>query len=235
MDASARLREPRYSSPLYTEAEAARVLGLPASTLRSWTHPLNYKTVGGYHERKALVTTAARPFRGKTIPFVGLAEAFVLSAFRRTGVPMQRIRPALPVLEERFGLVAALMSERLKSDGAEVLYEYGLDPSLDDDFVPEQRDLVVVRNGQRLFAEVVEDQLKTIVYSDGIVKSLRLPAWADVDVVADPDLNAGQPTIASRGIRVADLLSRSAAGDTVADLADDYRLAPDYVRQILAA
>ena len=33
-----------------------------------------------------------------TIPFVGLSEALVLAAVRSSGVPLQRVRPALEVL-----------------------------------------------------------------------------------------------------------------------------------------
>ena len=42
----------------------------------------------------------ALPARGReaTLPFIGFAEAYVLSAFRHAGVPMQRIRPAVDYL-----------------------------------------------------------------------------------------------------------------------------------------
>lgn len=43
---------------------------------------------------------------------------------RRSGVPLQRIRPALTRLEEQFGLRYALASKRLYTDGAEVLFDY---------------------------------------------------------------------------------------------------------------
>jgi hypothetical protein len=48
-----------------------------------------------------------------TIPFVGLAEGMVLAAFRETGLPLQRIRPALERLEPEMGLEHALASEHL--------------------------------------------------------------------------------------------------------------------------
>jgi uncharacterized protein (DUF433 family) len=35
-----------------------------------------------------------------------------------------------------------------------------------------------------------------------------LPQYATVDVVVDPWLNGGQPTVASRGIRVLDIMNR---------------------------
>ncbi len=58
------------------------------------------------------------------MPFIGFAEAYVLSVFRRAGVPMQRIRPAVEVLSSGIGVDHALASRRLYTDGAEVLYDY---------------------------------------------------------------------------------------------------------------
>ena len=59
-----------------------------------------------------------------TIPFVGLSEALVLAAIRSSGVPLQRVRPALEVLSRDLGVQHALASHRLYSDGAEVLFDY---------------------------------------------------------------------------------------------------------------
>ena len=60
------------------------------------------------------------------MPFIGFAEAYVLSAFRRAGVPLQRIRPAVDVLSSEIGLEHALASKKLYTDGAEVLYDYAV-------------------------------------------------------------------------------------------------------------
>jgi hypothetical protein len=54
------------------------------------------------------------------MPFIGLAEAYALAAFRHAGVPMQRIRPAIDVLARELGVEYALASRRLYTDGAEV-------------------------------------------------------------------------------------------------------------------
>src|SRR5262249_55896958 len=112
------LDDPHYTTPLYQKAEAARILRVPRGTLRDWASPAA--------PAQAFITTEepSTP-RGPTIPFVGLTEAYVLAAFRSAGVPMQRIRPAIRVLEQQMGLRQALASERLKTDGAEVLWDYG--------------------------------------------------------------------------------------------------------------
>ncbi|MGC0145028.1 hypothetical protein [Pseudactinotalea sp. Z1732] len=79
---------------------------------------------GTQYRSDALITTTSTG-RGAVVPFIGLAEAHVLAGFRAAGVPMQRIRPALEHLENEIGVVAALTSERLKTDGAEMFWDYG--------------------------------------------------------------------------------------------------------------
>ncbi|MGH8916919.1 MAG: hypothetical protein ACRD0H_01000, partial [Actinomycetes bacterium] len=96
----------RFGTPLYTVPEAARYLDVPASTLTTWMHgyrrrSANRREVVGVPVLTALSKTGRR---SPSIPFVGLAEGLVLTAMRRSGVPLRRIRPALARLAEQFGL-----------------------------------------------------------------------------------------------------------------------------------
>ena len=75
---------------------------------------------------------------------MGLAE--VLAALRRSGVPMQRIRPALQAIEAEIGLEHALASRRLFTDGVELLFDYA-DAHIAGELLSS---LVVVRSGQRV-------------------------------------------------------------------------------------
>ena len=113
----------RFDVALYTVADAARIVDVHPSTLATWAKgyrrsPRDGRPVVG--PPIVAATTAGR--RGEpTIPFVGLAEALVLAAVRRIGVPMQRIRPALDALKEEIGVEHALASRRLfTSDGGGV-------------------------------------------------------------------------------------------------------------------
>jgi hypothetical protein len=76
-----------------------------------------------------LVTVFPRAGRSATVPFVGFAEAFVLSALRSAGVPMQRIRPAVAKLSAEIGLDHALVSKRVYTDGAELIFDCATDES----------------------------------------------------------------------------------------------------------
>ena len=71
------------------------------------------------------------------MPFVGLAEAYIVAAFTKAGLPMQRIRPAVLWLQDHIGLPQALASQRLQTDGAEVLWDFGINSG-----VPADQDMV---------------------------------------------------------------------------------------------
>jgi uncharacterized protein (DUF433 family) len=167
--------------------------------------------------------------REATVPFIGFAEAYVLSAFRRAGVPMQRIRPAVEVLSSGIGVDHALASRRLYTDGAEVLYDFA--SSAHDE---ELRGLTVVRTGQRQFAEVVRNYLKRITYGDdGWAAQVRLPAYRRAEVIVDPRRAFGMPLVVHGGARVEDLVDRFVAGDTLADIAADFGVPEPEVEDVV--
>lgn len=214
----------RFDSPLYSLSEAARYLGLSESTFRSWARGYEVAPDGRLVTGKPVITALGAPgVRGASIPFVGLAEGFALAAIRRSGVPLQRIRPALEQLAKEMGLSHALASQRLYSDGAEVLYDYA--QKVDAEAAVAVRDLVVVRNNQRVFAEVVDSYLKRVTWgSDGYALAIPLPGFEHSEVVADARRGFGQPTFAHGGARLEDVLGLFDAGESIATVALEFGL-----------
>lgn len=219
----------RFSTALYTVTEAARYLDVPASTLTTWAHgyrrhPHGQRAVVG----APILTTLPRPgARGPVIPFIGLAEGVVLTAMRRSGVPLQRIRPALEQLDAQFGLAHALASRRLYTDGAEVLFDYA-EAAADPGMVRAAAELVVVRNGQRVFNAIVAAYLQRLEFdSDGYVRLIRLPAYETAELVVDPRRGFGQPIFARGGARLEDALALFRAGEPLDVVADEYGIPPE--------
>ena len=139
-----------------------------------------------------------------------------MSALRRAGVPMQRIRPAVARLESEIGLEHALASKRVYTDGAELVFDYAEES--DDEAM-----LAVVRTGQRQFEQIIRGYLERITYgSDGWAAQLRLPAYSTAEVVVDPSQAFGQPLVVHGGARVEDLVDRFQAGDGLDEIADDF-------------
>ncbi len=220
-----------YTAPLYTQAEAARIVGLPANTLRNWSRGYLYKTTQGPQSSEGLITLAPKHGRLE-LPFVGLSEAYVISSLKAAGIPMVRIRPAVERLKDEMGLSEALVSERLKTDGVEVLFDY---VGEEEESNGGSAGLAVVRNKQLVFREVVEDYLKTIRYSgDGYIESFMPKRFGEGTVFVDPRFNAGQPSFVDGGVRVEDVARRVNAGEPLEDVADDFEIPADIVELVLS-
>lgn len=189
----------RFRTPLYTVGEAARYLSVPSSALSMWAHGYRKQRIGRREVLGRPILTSVNRVQtrhGPVIPFIGLAEGLVLTAMRRSGVPLQRVRPALARLDQQLGLQHALASKRLYTDGAEVLYDHA---ERDQDLQASNaiRELVVVRSGQRVFNEIVEAYLCRLQFGDdGYARLIRLPAYEVADVVVDPGRGFGQPIFA---------------------------------------
>ncbi|MGW4285841.1 hypothetical protein ACWEIK_02785 [Streptomyces sp. NPDC004673] len=192
----------RFTVPLYSQEAAARYLRTSSTTFRSWAR--------GYHNHfpdrpdvigDPLITSLGNPRTGASVPFIGLAEGMFLSALRAAHVPMQKIRPALELVRDQLGVEHALASRRLYTDGAELLYE--VSDHLDGEERIEPRKVIVLRNGQYVFREIVERYMKQISYdSDGVAgyaNRVLLPGWEVAEIVVKPDVNFGQPYFAHNG------------------------------------
>lgn len=225
----------RFATPLYGLGEAAGYLAVPPSTLVTWAYGYERRRAGAGAVVGAPVITAIRPARRHeaAVPFIGLAEAYALAAFRQAGVPMQRIRPAIDVLHRELGLDYALASRRLYSDGAEILYDYAQHA----DGTPEgesARELVVVRNSQRVFAEVVASYLRRVEFApDGYAQVIHLPQYRVAAVTVDPDHGFGRPRFARGGAGVDDVIDLFLAGEPVDAVAAEFGLSRDEVEDAL--
>jgi uncharacterized protein (DUF433 family) len=227
----------KFDAPLYTHVEAARFLGLPQSTFRNWSRGYRTVTNGRPVIGHPVITAVAKPApRGPEIPFIGLAEGYALAAIRRTGVPLQRVRPALERLDREMGLSHALASDKLFTDGAEVLFDYA-DRARGDD-AEAVRELVVVRDGQRVLSDVVGAFLQRVTFgADGFATALPLPGFQHAELVADVRRSFGQPTFTHGGARLEDALSLFRAGEELSVVAEEYGIPflelEDAVRQVV--
>jgi uncharacterized protein (DUF433 family) len=201
----------RFVEPIYTLQQVGQFFGVPRSTLVHWQPFLHH--------------LAGPRRRDPTITLIGLAEAYVLSGFRRAGVPLQRIRPAIDVLTDKIGVDHSLASRRLYTDGAEILYQW------DDEH------LSGLRNGQYVFRDVLREYLRLITWGeDEFPTKLQLPTYHQTEVITDPQRAFGQPIFGRTGTKVEDVLERFWAGDDLQSIAIDYGLeSPDVEEAVRVA
>lgn len=168
---------------------------------------------------------------GPAIPFGGLAEGIFLSALRRAGMPLQQIRPMLDLVRTELGIEHVLAARRLYVVGAQLLWEVSTEDDVDEEVRHTARDLVVLRDGQYVFRQVIEQYLRQITYDDEYARRLELPRYEVAHIVTDPEVNFGKPFFAHGGTPLAVVRDLLRAGETVADVAGDFGIPIDEVTE----
>ena len=201
--------------PAYTVAEAAALVRVPVSTLKTWIHG------EGRASRGLLVLPSSRP---RLLAFSHLVEAFVLAAIRRGhGVALQRVRRAMRFVKHELAVARPLTHVKFKTDGVDL-------------FVEHWGKLVnASRDGQLSMRGAIESSLRRVDWDrHGLaIRLFPLVRTGGTDqpktVVIDPERGFGRPTLSGKGIRVDVIVERYRAGETIAELAADYRVAPELI------
>jgi uncharacterized protein (DUF433 family) len=206
-------------TPAYAFVEAAHYLNLPVSTLTSW-----FRGQPGFRPVIRL-----DGLQGEGLSFLNLVEAHVLAAIRREHrIPLQKVRLALRYVERELGLKRPLISAGFETDGVDLL-------------VCELERLVnVSRDGQLEIEPVVRTFLKRIK-RDAAGLPIKLYPFTRKTVSAtdpapveiDPRIAFGRPVLAGRGVPTAVLADRFKAGDSLADMAQDYDTSTQVIEEAI--
>lgn len=208
-----------FETPIYTVAQVARIVGVPKSTLAEWT-------------KFGLITRAKKVNHGEpSVPFIGLAEAYVLAAFRRQSkISMQFIKKAMNTLKNEYKQEHPLASNKLLIEGAEIFFRLAESAPKEDE--KEIRRLVRLKNNQTVFADTVEMFLKQIEYSDsGLAEVIKLQGYK-FEVVVDPRRSYGMPVINRAGVRVSDIVGQLKVEDDWQNISEGYGVTIEEISEI---
>jgi len=201
--------------PIYSVGDAAGYLHIPAATLRSWVAGRTYPTADGIGSFRPVISVPRA--ESGLLSFNNLVEAHVLRALRtRHGVPIRHVRPALSYAESELGIGRLLLSDEIQTSGGELFLEkFGQLINLS-------------KSGQLAVKKLLEAHLKRVERDEAELPRRLYPfltgelADGPRTIVIDPRVSFGRPTVAGTGISTAVLAQRIDAGETVADLANDY-------------
>ena len=211
--------------PAYSSAEAARLVRVPAATLRSWVFGRDYVTQGGPRRFRGLIE--APPGSDGYLTFTNVVEAHVLASMRRDyHLELKSIRSAIEYVQQKMGVAHPLVHERFKTDGADL-------------FVEHLGELVnVTRKGQLAMQAILTVHLERIEYEKH--RAVRFfPLFRGEAtprlVVVDPRRAFGRPVLQGTSVPVESVRARFDAGDSVSVLARDYEVAPELIEEALRA
>lgn len=227
--------------PLYGLAETSRYLKINTNTLSSWVRGRNYKLDGGTKKWWSPVIRlpdSEKPF----LSFYNLVEVHVLSGIRRIhNVQFYKVRSALNYLEKEFPSNNPLAKRDFWTDKFDL-------------FIKESGDLICAsRYGQQVIQEAVEQYLYRIdrdldsfpfrlyPFSSEIKFKMKDSKHSPRDleiqpknIVIDPLISFGRPTLAGTGISTNVIAGRFRAGENVKNLAKDYDIEETQIQEALS-
>src|SRR5579864_8011154 len=208
--------------PAYSMAETSHYFRMPEGTLRSWVVGRWYPVAGQAKRSRPLIHLDDP--RRQYLSFINIVEAHVLAAIRRRhGVKLPKVRNALDYVRRQFRVEHPLINQAFQTDGLDL-------------FVERYGELInASREGQRAMKEIIGVYLKRIEWDAKGLPIKLYPFTRDTQaeaaprsdprvVVMNPKISFGRPVIAGTGIPVSSIYERYRAGDSVADLAQDFRL-----------
>ena len=208
--------------PSYTVSEVAQCLCIPSATVRYWAK--------GRGDHKPVIAIPDYHRRPTLLSFFNLAELHVLSSIRREHkIPLPKVRVAqdhlIAIARELSESTHPLISYELQTDGLDI-------------FVERVGALInASRGGQQEMRPLMEDVFKRIVRDrGGIPIRLRLFPRGDEQpeiAIVDPNLAGGRPVLKGTGIPLQVISERFVAGDSVNDLAYDYKREPGEIEEAI--
>lgn len=222
--------DPRFA-PAYSTAEAARYLRVPEETLRSWIFGRTYLAAGQQKRSRPLIHLDDSS--GRYLSFMNLVEGHVLAAIRRNhGVRLPKVRAALDYVRREFHVERPLIDQAFQTDGLDLFVErYG-------------EVINASREGQQALKEIISVYLLRIERDTRGLPIKLYPFTRESEmacaplqdpriIVMTPTVSFGRPIVAGTGIPVAAIYERYKAGDSVADLANDFRLETGAVEEAI--
>jgi uncharacterized protein (DUF433 family) len=220
--------------PIYSVGEAARYLNLPTSTLSSWMKGRDY-TAEGRKKRWAPIIQIADE-RNSLLSFNNLIEAHVLKAIRtRHGVPMRGVHVALHQAREAHGIGRLFLSDELRA--VEYRPEDASATSAGALFLEKLGEVEQISEGGQLVIRNALTRHLERIDRDARGMPVRLFPFVahspGKDILIDPRVSFGRPVLAKRGIRVATLVDRIEAHESIEHVASNYGLDPSDVQRAL--
>jgi uncharacterized protein (DUF433 family) len=208
---------------MYTEAAAARLLGIAQGTLNYWLE-------GGERRGRLYRPVIRVEPRGEraAVTWAEFVEAGLLREYRRThSVPMAELRAFIDVVRQRYGMPYPLAHLRPFVSGRELLLRAQEDSGLDAEFC-----LVAEVRGQYVLTSPADSFVRRVTWEGDVAAEWRPHDDPRSPVRMNPDVRFGRPAV--QGVSTEVLWEHEQAGERVEEIAGEFEVPHDCVRWALA-
>jgi uncharacterized protein (DUF433 family) len=210
---------PSVKRPLYSFAEADRIVRVSPGTSRRW--------LKGYHfwysgERREMPPVTPTTQTKEAANFVDLMEVAAIGRLRKRGFSYKRIRQINAYCRLYLKEPRPLVTQKFKVTGQDIFLDTDFDVLVD-----------VGRNaGMWAWREVLKPFLEDVEYEDDLARRWW-PLGKQRMVVVDPDYGFGLPVVEGTGVRTEIIAERYRAGDSTDEIVYDFDVTPEQINDAL--
>lgn len=216
-------------APSYGAPEAARILGLPVSTVRNWAFGQSGKMWRGQRKRFPAVIRAADP-RRHLLSFSNLCELHVLSAIRREHkVSLPAVRNSLDYVQRELGSARPLLDTQFLTNGVSLFVKHAAQ-LLD---VSHEGQMAMRGEFERALARIERDRSGRPIRLFPFTRVQQPTEEQPAIVAVDPAIAFGRPMLVGAGVRTEVIADRFNAGDDPADMAAYYGVSEKEILEAL--
>lgn len=203
---------------MYSEAEAARLLRVPQSTLNYWLE-------GGERRGKSYRPVIRPEPRGERAPvtWAEFIEAGLLRQYRDRNVPMVELRAFIDLLRQRYAVPYPLADRRPFVNERQLVIEAQDEADLSPEFC-----LVAVVRNQPLLTPPADAFFGRVDWEGDVATAWRPTDDEDSPVRIDPERRFGKPAIG--GISTDVIWELVDGGEDETEVANDYGLSVGDIR-----
>ena len=198
--------------PAYRVGDAARYSGASAQAVTYW-----------HRGRGALGPALPGRAQRQPLSYLELVEVAFVATFRALGVSLQRIRRARAYAAQVLNAEYPFAEHAWLTEGHHVMLDLR---EVDDDAALDSL-IVGDADGQIAWREMVGERFAEFDYEHDLALIWHVGGRGK-PVVIDPRVSFGAPTV--RGVPTWVLKGRWSAGESVADIEDDFGLSEDEIR-----
>ena len=208
---------------MYTEAAAARLLGVAQGTLNYWLE-------GGKRRGKVYRPVIRVEPRGDraAVTWAEFIEAGLLREYRRThNVPMAELRAFIDLVRDRYGTPYPLADRRPFVSGRELLSLAQDQSGLAPEFC-----LVAEVRGQYVLTSPADSFVRRVTWEGHTAAEWRPHDDPLSPVRMNPDVRFGRPAV--QGVSTEAMWEHEQAGESAEEIAEEFDVPADRVRWALA-
>lgn len=206
----------RLTLPAYQVQEAARYANVTPQTIRNWQR-----------DERGRAAALAQRAKGAALSYLQLVEVAFVSVMRSLGIALAEIRDTRDYVAQKLHAEYPFAQHRFLTDGQNILMELReLEPA-----AAPGKLVLTGKGGQLAWKDIIARKFAEFDYRQGLAARWHVAGKGSL-VLIDPQIAFGAPAV--HGVPTWAIAGRRSAGESIEDIAEDFRIDVAGVRQALA-